>query len=240
MMVIFGFWMFMLGLGTTLQLNLMPWISSAATLPFLPTQFWDFLSTQLEREKPKGGSPQAPQDPTASSQISTSKTLKAEQWLVLSLMIFALITIPFPLGAKRTSKLQDVSSRIGLNLVWSMYSPPPSYDYAYEVVATLQDGNKIKLGNTVHEDQWAHIRRIHRSYRFKCYMENSVYDDVRAKRYLIWLTRQWEAGRPKHRHLDNIKLITIGEPIMSPDPPQMYLMLELTERDLEAIREEWR
>jgi len=240
MIVIVSFWLFMLGLGTTLQLNLMPWVSSVAILPFLPTQVWDFFSTKLKREKSEGVSSPAPWDAAVSSSTSTSKAFGPEQWLVLLLMIFVLVTMPLPLGAKRTSKLQDVSSRLGLNLVWSMYSPPPSYDYVHDVVATLQDGSKIELDNTADEDQWAQINRIHRTYRFKCYMESSVFDRVRAKRYLIWLTRQWEAHRPKHQHPDNVKLVTSAKRIMSRDPPQLYLMSELTGRDLEAIRREWR
>ena len=204
MVVIVSFWLFMLGLGTTLQLNLMPWISSAATLLFLPSSFWDYLSKRSGRMGPREASSHALQDGTVSSPRSISNAFGAEQWLVVLLMMLVLITMPLPIGEKRSSQLQDASSRLGLNLMWSMYAPAPSIDYVNEVVATLEDGSVIHLLSTEDEDHWDHIRRIHRSYRLKCYIESSILDTKKTRRYLAWLAlnsllraSRFEVGQPR-------------------------------------------
>ena len=233
MVVIAFFWLFVLGLGSAIQLNLMPWISTAATLPFLPSSFWDFL---LKRGTATGVSRGPGMKAIISSPRRNAKLYVAEQVLVVVLMVYVAATIPLPIGSSHTSKMQDAASRLGLNLVWVMYAPPPSTDLAQDVVATLEDGSVVHLLAAESEDHWKHILRIHRSYRFKCYMESSMHYPAKARQHLSWLAREWESHREHPRLLVNLKVYVDVSQILSPNASHRYLMAELTENDLPELR----
>jgi hypothetical protein len=236
MLVLVGFWGMMVGLGSSLHLNLMPWISSAATLPFLPASFWQFIARRARSKA--GASDGSPASDSPRPQNARFVRLPRPQnawfvrakWSVVVLLIahFA-VTVPSAFGSAEQSWLKDVGQKLGLNLVWKMYAHAPSEDYEFDVVATLQNGSVVHV---LGPDGPEHIRRAHDTYRIKYYMERLPHFPTFVKRqYAAWLASIWDAGQPPPRRFARVRVFVIVTPIKPPGPPQRRLIVDVHRGD---------
>jgi hypothetical protein len=175
MVTIAAFAIFQLGLGLCIQLGLFPWVSTAATLAFIPTEVWDRL---FRRWRPSGA--------------TVSRPGWVREGAVAILLIYCVAAGVSALGLfELPARLRRVANRLGIVEGWAMYAPQSArWDIRFEIVTQRPDGTAVDLL----ADGPERLRRLHRTRRFKYFLETMLRgsDQVRLRRYYLrWVCRAW-------------------------------------------------
>jgi len=208
MVMILAFLVFQTGLALSMQLHLMPWISTAAILPFLPTSFWDTVSG-------RGGNTIVgiPASPGGQSEASARE-------IVLLLIVYLAASFLLETVVGKRMFFHYIGESFGLNIIWKMYDRPDVVDQYVIVVTTLRDGSVVPRLDVADDEDWSSIRRTHGTKRFKCYLEKAIESDSFMQVYLEWLVNAWNRRRPEARQIVSAQLLVREIPIMAPGPPR--------------------
>ncbi len=170
-----AFALFQLGLGLCIQLHLFPWVSTAATLAFVPTELWDRL---VRRPRPAAG--------------AVSRAHRVSQSAVAILLAYCVVAGLSALGLfELPAPLRQFANRLGVVEGWTMYAPQSAqWDIRFDVVTQRPDGTAADLLAEGPE----RLRRLHRTRRFKYFLESMLRgsEQVRLRRYYLrWACRVW-------------------------------------------------
>lgn len=198
-----AFLAFQASLGLGIELNLFPFASSIAVLPFLPSWLWERVP-RARRAVP----PAEPASPTALRRWSS----RAAHGVAAALLAVACVQFFETLGVVSASAVTDrVKQTTGMIQRWRMYSPgPPPWDPSFAVVGRFADG---ETGDVLARDgdaTWRKIQRHHRTYRFKGYWEKTAVTPgqaLRTRAYLSWICRHWNASAPPEQRLEEVQLV---------------------------------
>jgi hypothetical protein len=174
LLTIAAFALFQLGLALTIQLNLFPWVSTAATLPFVPAVFWDrVIGTR-------------PPDPELSRPTGWIGEI-----VVAVLLAYCIAANVSALGLfALPPRLREAAQSAGVIQGWTMYAPHSAQvDLRFQLM-TEREGNGVDLV----ADAPARLRTLHGTRRFKYFLEAMLRgeDQVRLRRsYLAWACRAW-------------------------------------------------
>lgn len=209
MLVVPAFWMFQLGLATTIQLHIFPLITAAATIPFLSSWIWSQDTTQQR----------------------TAKTLGSIVWCsTLALLAAAVISMQAAnLGTSQYPTAERTASLVGWNPIWSMYSTVSERAYQLSAEATLADDQVIDLiESEATSGDRKQIQQLHQSYRFKYFLESAMGAGPEIPtRYLVMLVHRWNETQPQFRSAATARILVSAKAISPPGPAQTNTMAEL-------------
>ncbi len=202
-LMVLAFWGFMLGLGSHVDLGLIPWASAVAMLPFVPGSLWDRFGPLMSRSRPMG-----PEPPGQRKRAAPSRFLDAFVLVALALVVWVNLGTLAPRLAPPPVAMH-VAQALRLNQSWPMYAPsPPRFDSWITVRGTLADGAGIDLLNPGGREGagWGRVERIHRDHRFKIYLERLVMRKWprRPHFYAQWLCGQWNRDAPADTRLSQV------------------------------------
>ncbi|MAE66915.1 MAG: hypothetical protein CMJ18_21870 [Phycisphaeraceae bacterium] len=229
MVVLFA--LFQIGLGTTIELNLFPWANFAASLAFVPSEFWD----RSLRGK-------------ARTSDEITRMLGPAQAIVAIALLYAVAANLSFLGLfKMPSIIGKAGNAVGMVQRWNLYAPrPEDRDFNFEVLARLNDGTVVRLVGPRGDDDWPSIRNlrlpdglvlavtnasdderraiqtVHDRHRNRYYMHKMHYPqrpvDLRPQHYLDWIAREWNADRLESRRVEKLWLFGLTRRIMGGPP----------------------
>jgi hypothetical protein len=171
LVTIAAFAVFQLGLGLSIQLNLFPWISSAATLPFLPSVFWDRVTRRVRSTGP----------------VVTRPSGWIGEAVVAAVLGYSIAASLSTLGAFALPPgLRDTAEALGIIQGWTMYAPHSAQvDLRFQLVGERAGGSTADLL----ADAPDRVRVLHETRRFKYFLEWTVRGDNQARlrrSYLEW------------------------------------------------------
>jgi len=228
--MIVSFWLFQFGLGLSLQLNLFPWISSVATLPFIPSSFWDQLAKRITWLAERNPAHEAAHNSVRQRPARTLWVWRLEQALAVFLIgwvIIAAVSHYASLKSAGLRQMRSVGYILGLLATWEMYAAPPLQSSSYEVMAKLKDGEIVDLLKS--PDAGPQADRTRRSHYGRLYLAEMAKKHTQSnerQQYLLWLCRQWNGDKPANRQVENIKFFEVKQAILKPEPPRRDLLLE--------------
>lgn len=164
-LMIFAFLGLQLGIGSTMEMGLFPWIASAALIPFIPGTFWNQLSRVRWLDKWARAS--ASRLSTAATRFlnvgssGREQTIEVKPALIPPRTIsklregIAFVTLVFVFISNVESvwtewiiprKIRRLAVGLGLDQGWRMYAPPLyKYNYWVIILGTLSDATTIEL-----------------------------------------------------------------------------------------------
>jgi len=158
---------FQILLTICLELNFMPFVATSVLMVFLPSKFWD-------------------KQVLSNNRIKIDK-IRLRNIIVLPLLIYLIGTFV----ADRFGKEIPMNSKaysLGLLSVWYFYDYPPEIDYDYNIVVKLENGDSIKLLNSIHEkSNWNNpvFSELWQNYRFKYYLETVTFGNPKYTNYFL-------------------------------------------------------
>jgi hypothetical protein len=198
-----------LGVGTTMQLGLMPAVMALAWVPFLPGVFWERLgirgcsASELPRPRPR--------------------QLAAVDALVL--LAFALVVAENAASIVRTRggrglprPVSTAVESLGLSQQWRLWDRPIPNRY-YVFPATLRDGSQIDL-HTGEPLDWDRPRRRSVNNHWWKYHLNLARRHGQSLRpwYARYLALRWDRQHAPERAVEQLELVRIHarDPAKSP------------------------
>lgn len=238
MLTICAFWILQLGFGLSIELRLFPFISSLATLPFIPVWFWNKVGTRV-REHPENEIPVPTESGSPTLGAGSHRWLiRVREGVVCLFLLFATLlnlhTIGIWTEAKwlrlpdRITKL-DLGYYIGMNQNWNMYAGPVTHEPTYVLIGTQRDGTELEFLKTPGDADWEKVRRLHGSYRFRLLHGPIIRLSKRYGTpphvYLDWLCRKWNTGKMDDQKLASIKVFCDLRDIRPGKPGQLVRKL---------------
>jgi len=229
--VLASLWALQLGLAFSIELQLFPWASTVATLPFLTAGFWDRLGWRLAPTPGEAG-----EDPGTGSVAwwrRGTSSVPAQVLCGVFLVNALLLNAPALVGRGVSGIERTGFTRaVGMIQGWRLFAIVPQHDISFLVFGTFADGRRSNLLNQEGDARWELVRRAHRDYRFR-YMTWKVSrrsEELRALLYhhLDWVCREWNAGSA--RPVEVVGFVQVKRPIR-PDglgPPKRTVLLEHT------------
>ncbi len=249
MLTILSFWIFQLSLGSTIQLNLFPFISTLTTLFLIPTWFWERLwwprrdgandgetSARTGRELERARHAEHLTDDTnelggtgtsAVTARSRGRFGTAVVAILMLLMVFQNLTnlglIPTPSFLTQFEELSLIKQR------WQMYARPPQEDVSFEISGRRESG--VVVGDAAELfslSDSSELSQLHASYRFKYYLERLLRDprhEALQSHYLRWLCGEIDGASSQVQGDDpvvTLQLEQVVRPILphaEPRPP---------------------
>jgi hypothetical protein len=215
MVTIPAFWLFMLGLATTIWLHIFPLITAAASIPFLSSVIWPAAATATPMIRGAKDSPQAG--------VGLWNFALA---IVATAMVFAQAAThrncPFPTEER-------VASLIGWNPVWSMYTNLPKYAYSTSTEATLQDGSTVDLINSeVLTSERSRVQHFHQSYRIRYFLQHAsgTWEGFHT-RYLAQLVYLWNQSHPPEKMVVRARILGTSKQIRTSEPYKTEVLLDI-------------
>ncbi len=174
-----SFILFQLMLGICIELNMMPWIATAALLIFLPSSVWDNNSSK-------------------NNELLIDKE-RLKSFILIPLIIYVFggffiqkAAVSLPMYSKAYS--------LGLMSTWDFYNFPPEEDYDFSIIAKLENGETINILSSLYEkSNWnsSVINNLWQNYRFKYYLETISYEESKYGMYFLeWIIDKWEDENP--------------------------------------------
>ncbi len=208
-----GFWLLQLGIGASIQFHMFPWYSTAGSLIFLPAWFWQRLPAGvLHRFEPRHAQPAAP--PAGPNEALHRIGLIVRDCAVAgALVLVAWLNLDMAGILKQSERVTDFMRRAGLYQQWYMYHAALDYDTGPRLVGVLADESVVELLESPGSGDWEHVRRIHRTHRFRVFVNKLLEDDrtlgALKQSYLRWLCGQWNAGAPEEKKATTIELFAV-------------------------------
>lgn len=220
MVVIPGFWLFQLGLATTIWLHIFPLITATATIPFLSSIIWPYPDRRATEADGRSNVAR-PGIPPSGKRLWSS----AFAVLAISTVLFQAANF----GRSLWPTEERIASLIGWNAIWSMYSNTPKYTYHFSADATLQDGLTVDLINTeATNGERLRIRQFHQSYRIRYFLEtaSSTCPDF-PSRYLTHLVYRWNQNHTPERHVTRARILGTSRKIGTAEPDETTVLLDV-------------
>lgn len=190
-----------IGFAVSLELNLFPFVSTAAILPFLPAGFWDRFGLARAQDPPPSVSTAAA---SAARRIGSALGACA---LVVALLLNLESVLPFPLLPGFVRRGGEVVIAQG----WGMYGEIYKRDFDLVVHGLRSDGRRVPIDNGGDGGDgvsFEPVQRLRDDYRAKMYFERLPSLAGEQAMYCTWLKRIWNAGdeRPK---IDAVELTLV-------------------------------
>lgn len=220
MVVIPAFWLFMLGLGTTIWLHIFPLITATATIPFLSSLIWPYPATSESSTK-------AVVSPGPVGASGRGRVLWNSTCAVLAAATILFQAMNF--GKSLLPTQERIASLIGWNAIWSMYSNTPQYAYHFSAEATLQDGSTVDLINSdVTTSDRLRIQQFHQSYRIRYFLltVSSTSADF-PTRYLTLLVYRWNQSHSPDRAVVRGRILGTSKQIGTSKPDETTVLLDV-------------
>ena len=211
-----AFWGFNLGLGSTIQLNLFPWVCSTAAIPFLPAFVWNRLAPESPDGAPRGEQSHLPGPLLTAGRIVGLG--------IVAYLAYTAITSPGEHGKARVP--DQVGIQLGVVPYWNMYRHAPAYDVSFRAIARLQDGNAVDLVALQGEPGWEELERLHEYVRFRRYLVRTTAPGqapVMRRHYLEFLCRHWNA-LPDRPHAEQVTMWQVRTEIRPPGEPTPHVL----------------
>jgi hypothetical protein len=184
-LVILSLWVFQLGLGLSIHLNLFPFFSTTATLALLPGWLWDRLGIG----------------------VGAAGSAREPRWrnALAAVALAGLVVGMTPLPQQLRPPLVWAFWWPGFMHRWTMYAEAPTEDFRFEPEGRFADGSSAKLLEVPDGEAWQRVRDAHASYRIKYFLQKAGPERRLLEPYLAWLCREWNAGTPA-APLSDVKL----------------------------------
>jgi hypothetical protein len=203
--VILSLWVFQLGLGLCIHLNLFPFFSTTATLALLPGWLWDRLGIGA-------GAAGDAREPAWRNALAA---------LALACLLIGMTPLPQQLRPP----LVWAFWWPGFMHRWTMYAEAPTEDFRFEPQGTFADGSTASLLDVPGGVAWQRVREAHASYRIKYFLQKAGGERRRFGPYLAWLCRAWNGGAPEPK-LTEVRLFVNAWQILPPGPPRRILLAQ--------------
>lgn len=212
MVVIPAFWLFMLGLATTIWLHIFPLITATATIPFLSSIIWPYPATK---------------EPDTARSVRRGRVLWNCVFAVLATSTILVQAAHF--GQSLLPTEERVVSLIGWNPIWSMYSNLPKYSYHFSTEATLQDGSTVDLINSdVSTSDRLRVQQFHQSYRIRYFLVSASNTCAGFHiRYLTHLVYLWNQGHTPDRFVVRARILGTSRQIRTSEPDTTEVLLDV-------------
>ena len=216
---IVGFLCLQLGFGLCIDLELFPWISSAAMIPFLPSLFWDGIVNRLELRKYFRWEAIAG---SVHSHLARLMKVRPSPLAVNILAGFFLLYIFISNLEGAFSKgiipggLRWLGDLLSLDQTWSMFVPPGEYSVWFVIPGKLKDGTEVDLlknsspvawdkpsgaSTTFKTDHW-------RSYLLTLWGGQSQL----LSPYLSWyLCSEWNRSHREEMRLEELEIFAVAQ-----------------------------
>ncbi len=208
-----GFWLLQLGIGSCIQFHMFPWYSTAGTLIFLPTWFWNRLPAVLGRRfEPRHSPPAATPPPRRAALRRIGLTLR-ESVVAAALVLVTWLNLDMAGALKQPVGVTDFLKRTGLYQQWYMYHDALEYDMGPRVVGVLADETVVDMLLAPGPEGWEHVRRLHRTQRFRVLVDKLLEDlpgqEPLQQAYLGWMCRNWNVGAAKEKKAITVELVAV-------------------------------
>ena len=218
MFVIPAFWLFMLGLATTIWLHIFPLITATASIPFLSSIIWPYAAAK------------EPDTSVRRGRRDDSK-IGAVLWnsVFAVLAASAVLVQAASFGQSLLPTEERVVSLIGWNPIWSMYTNLPRYSYRFSTEATLQDGSTVDLINSdVSTSDRLRVQQFHQSYRIRFFLVTASNTCVGFHtRYLAHLVSLWNQSHAPDRSVVRVRILGTSRQIRSSEPESTEVLLDV-------------
>lgn len=186
-----AFWLFQHSLNVVLELGVFPYICTVASLPLLPTWFW-------QRLRPERVEPAAPERSRSRAiDACAALALACVVWLNLSSLVGGRYGPPQP--------LESLRYWLRLEQDWQMYAPsPPKIDYRYARYGVRRDGTRVDVDSADAGVRSPRVAHFHEDYRSKLYVEEL--GAPLRDRYLEWLCERLNAKTAPEAALHQLEL----------------------------------
>jgi uncharacterized membrane protein YphA (DoxX/SURF4 family) len=220
MVMIPAFWLFMIGLASTIWLHIFPLITATLTIPFLSSIIWPYPASK---------------DPDKAGSVNHQRKDHSKNGGVLWNYIFAALATSMILVQATTYRNcplpteERVASLIGWNPIWSMYTDLPKYSYHFSTEATLQDGSTVDLINSdLSTSDRRRVQQFHQSYRIRYFLvtaSNTCADF--PSRYLTHLVYLWNQSHTPDRYVVRAKILATVRQIRTSKPDETEVLLDI-------------
>jgi hypothetical protein len=224
--VVVSFWLFHLGIASTMRIGLFPATCLVYWLALVPGGFWDWLEFRLRRVGvlTSGGLLTRPAE--------AGTTNWPAQALSIKLLLGALLVYVVLLNVVRLrqsiyinlnpSPLRSLGEAAGLNQFWCMFSPRPA-DFGgwYRVEGILPDGRRVNLfdpSSPPHHEKPALVSAIYPSLRWRKIMVNLFELDCPTHRRSVgeYFLRRWNESHGPDEQLVSAEIVLMLDPTPLP------------------------
>jgi len=217
-----------MGFGTTMRIFLFPWISICATVPMIPSVFWDKLPGKIRslsvyglrfaewlktRAVFEGLARRLPPKPMF-TRTPTWMNVTAGLFL-LYIFLWNLGTLPTSMNRKRIDvpwKLKWIASVLRLDQTWNMFAPYPLKDDGWYVIpGVLKNGTEVDVFRGEEPVTWEkpeYVAYMYKNQRWQKYMMNlwsKEFSDFRLY-YGRYLCRAWNDHHKGGEQLDHFSI----------------------------------
>lgn len=229
-LLLFGMQM---GFGATIRVYIFPWISFCATVPMIPSAFWDRLSGLGKAWCPKvaraagwlGAQPLF----LRLTRVLPPKApdTRMPRWLNVLAAFFLVYVVLWNIGDMPASmnrlkigipwRMKWIASALRIDQMWNMFAPYPLKDDGWYVIpGTLKNGQEVDVftgGKPVTWEKPANIAYMYKNQRWQKYMMNLWSRDFSKFRefYGKYLCRDWNANHSGDDQLDHFTIYFMRE-----------------------------
>lgn len=196
-----------LSFGLCIELNLFPFVSTLAVVPFVPSSVWDRLRRRLGSTRAKAadtGIPAGKPGRVASVVASVLLVVSVARGLV---NLHPSLALPGPVSG--------VATALWLNQDWTLYSPRPgNTDYWITREGSRRGQEWVDLDSTGDGARWERVRAAHDDYRIKSHLETMRHwPQMQRDRYAAWLCDAYNASRTRDSAIGRVRVRFHERPI---------------------------
>jgi hypothetical protein len=222
-LLLFGMQM---GFGATIRVYIFPWICFCATLPMVPTVFWEKLPRVAKAWRLNGLSsafftrlvrllPPKPVSPGTPRWLNITAA-----FFLVYVILWNMGTIPASLNHRRIDvprKIKWIGSALRIDQSWNMFAPYPLKDDGWYVIpGTLTNGQEVDVftgGKPVTWEKPKLVAYTYKNHRWQKSMMNLWSRDFSKFRefYAKYLCRAWNARHQGGERLDRFTIYFMRE-----------------------------
>jgi len=199
---------FAVGIGSCLLLGVIPFVISAALIPFLPTGVWSGLDRRLAA-RGWGGSDRGGKIESIAARPASARAARAVFGTLLPGVLFLQLftanidSLSFPGRVPMVIKKAEFC--LGLDQAWAMYAPDPVMSsFRLEMRLDVEHGDPVHLVFGGPRKGWPDVptfepvEEIWDSYRGRMLLDYIVYREQahELRPFLVWACQQWTRAHP--------------------------------------------
>ena len=212
--VVAAFWLLHLGLALCLRLGPFPFVMMAAWLPFLPTEFWDWLGKKFRQPERRMAAHSQPCDRWMNHGLAQALALICLVYVTL----WNLRTVHFERWVRVLPTWANAPAYLlRLDQYWALFAPRPLKDDGWLVLeAVLADGSRVDLlrdGRPVSFDKPSRISAEYPDFKWHKLGMNlplARYVPVRAA-FGNYFSTKWNNAPPPEQRVVSWTLIHMRE-----------------------------
>ena len=208
---------FLLGIGFSIQLGSIPLVMSVALIPFLPAWVWNRFEAWVSA-KP-GSNQQAGELSHRGGPTHERKHVRVSKDVFIGMILLYVIVANIDAVLSRRilpQSIHDVAYSLRMDQGWSMYAPDPGEGNSRIIIrGTLPDGRRIQLAPGARREGWKKLEPwdplevFWSDYRARMYLHDYIAFN-RMKRelhaFVRWVRHRWSAEHPG-QVLEDIEVI---------------------------------